>query len=129
MRTAYLLDASALLAALFSEPGADRVAELLEKSAISAVNFSEVVVRQMRMGAKAERAVANVQNLNLPVIAWDEELAAAAADLSPLAYTHHLSLGDRACLATARQRGWTAVTADTMWSELPPLGFRVEVIR
>lgn len=129
MKTAYLLDALALLAALFREPGADRVAEVLERSAISAVNLYEVVTRQVRLGAKAELAVANLERLNLPVIAWDEELALAAADLSPLAVTHGLSLGDRACLATARLRGWTALTADRDWANLPPLGFPVEIVR
>lgn len=129
MKIEYLLDASALLAAFFSEPGGERVAEILEKSAISAVNYSEVISRQIRKGAKAEMAVTNLERLDLTVIPWDEAVAMAAADLSPLAWTHQLSLGDRACLATARLKDLIAVTADRNWKHLPPLGFSIEVVR
>lgn len=129
MKVEYLLDASALLAALFSEPGAARVTELLERSALSAVNYTEVVSRQIRRGASPEMAVEIVESLNLPVIPWDESLARAAADLSPLAWTHHLALGDRACLATARLNGLTAVTADREWRRLKHLRIPIEVVR
>jgi PIN domain nuclease of toxin-antitoxin system len=39
-----------------------------------------------------------------------------------------LSLGDRACIATAIKIGGTAVTADRVWSTLD-LGCKVELIR
>lgn len=129
MKTRYLLDASALLAALFDEPGARRVEEILEQSGLSVVNFSEVVTRQIKLGAKPEVAVSNLQRLELPLFDWTEELAASAADLSPLAWTHGLAFGDRACLATARLKGLTAVTTDRAWADLPPFGVAVEVIR
>lgn len=129
MKTEYLLDASALLAALFAEPGADRVAEILGKSAISAVNVTEVVACQMRRGASAELAKLNVESLGLKVLPWDEELSLASVDISALAWTHGLSLGDRACLATARLKRLKAVTADRKWTHLPPFGFSIEVVR
>ena len=129
MKPAVVLDASALLAALFAETGHERVTSLLGGAAISAVNYSEVLSRQIRMGAALELATANLAALNLRVIPWDHELAEAAADLSSLAWTHGISLGDRACLATARKLGVTAVTADRDWATLPALGIRFEVIR
>ncbi|MEZ5352648.1 MAG: type II toxin-antitoxin system VapC family toxin [Bryobacteraceae bacterium] len=123
------MDASALLAGLFAERGHERVMEVLERSAISSANYSEVISRQIRMGAKAEAAVANLERIDLPVIEWDAEMASAAADLSPLAWTHGLSLGDRICLATARHKKLVALTADRKWIHLPPVGVQVEVIR
>ncbi len=129
MKPAVVLDASALLTALFAETGHERVTSLLGRAAISAVNYSEVLSRQIRMGASFQLATANLAGLNLRVIPWDHELAEAAADLSPLGWTHGLSLGDRACLATARKLGVTAVTADRNWGALPALGIHIEVIR
>jgi PIN domain nuclease of toxin-antitoxin system len=41
--TSVVLDASALMALLRSEPGADQVAKSLKDSVISAVNYSEIL--------------------------------------------------------------------------------------
>lgn len=40
-----------------------------------------------------------------------------------------LSLGDRACLALARELGLVALTADRRWSEVDIEGIRVELLR
>lgn len=45
MAVNFVLDASALLALLQDEPGANRVAGILPESAISSVNLSEVVAK------------------------------------------------------------------------------------
>ncbi|MFV2000241.1 MAG: hypothetical protein ACC654_07750 [Acidimicrobiia bacterium] len=55
-------------------------------------------------------------------------LTAAAAILGPAGSRYGLSLGDRACLATAAELGVPAVTADRMWSDLD-LGVDVISIR
>jgi len=49
----------------------------------------------------------------------------------PLTRHLGLSLGDRSCLALARSRGITVVTADRAWREIDAeeLGVPVEVIR
>lgn len=44
--TDVVLDASALMAFLHSEPGADKVAKVLGDAVISAVNFSEVLKKK-----------------------------------------------------------------------------------
>ena len=129
MKPAVVLDASALLAALFAETGHERVTSLLGRAAISAVNFTEVISRQIKLGATPEVALNSIGLLNLRVIPWDQDLAEAAADLSAFAWSHGLSLGDRACLATARKLGVTAVTANRDWNALPPLGVQIDFIR
>ena len=129
MKSAVVLDASALLAALFGETGQEKVFAVIGRAAISAVNYTEVITRQMRLGATRELAVSTVSGLNLRVIPWDEELAEAAADLNALSWSHGLSLGDRACLATGLKLGVPTLTADREWRQLPDLGVKIDVIR
>ena len=51
-----VLDASAVLALLRDEPGADMVAGHIGRAAISAVNLQEVVKEMLREGATIEAA-------------------------------------------------------------------------
>ncbi|MDX2150675.1 MAG: type II toxin-antitoxin system VapC family toxin [Bryobacteraceae bacterium] len=129
MAVLYVLDASALLAVLFDEPGGALTGAALEHAAISAVNYTEVAVKLMRMGASLPETIDSLNDLRLPIIPWDGTLAQEACDLSPLAWTHGLSLGDRACLATARHLRRTALTAERNWRKLPRLGVKIKFIR
>lgn len=124
-----VLDASALLALLFDENGADAVRGWLSVASISAVNYTEVLTRLVREGESPEQAIADLAELDLPVIAWDRESAESAAVLAPLAKSHGLSLGDRACLAAARKLRCPAVTAERKWAQLPDTGVEVRIIR
>lgn len=123
-----VLDASALLALLFREPGAERVAASLEQAAISAVNLAEVLGRLIRDGRPLAEAVSRLAALGLEVVPLDAERAAAVAGLEPLARPAGLSLGDRCCLALALERGVPALTADGAWLRLAH-HVRVELLR
>ncbi len=129
MARSFVLDSSAVLASLFDEPGAAITDTALAEAVISAVNYSEVIAKQMRRGETREMAIRNVDDLDLPVIPWDVDLAREAGDLCTLAWTHGLSLGDRACLATARHLRRTVLTADRDWRLLPKLGIDIRIIR
>jgi ribonuclease VapC len=59
---------------------------------------------------------------------FDEEQAFLAGLLYPQVQPFGLSLGDRACLALARQVAGTAVTADRAWEKLD-LGVEIQLIR
>lgn len=123
-----VLDASALLALLFREPGAERVAAKLAQAAISAVNLAEVLGRLVRDGRPLAEAVHRLAALGLEVVPLDAERAAAVAALEPLTRPAGLSLGDRCCLALALERDVPALTADGAWLRLPhPV--RLELIR
>lgn len=113
-----VLDASALLAVLLGEPGAERVEAALPGAVISAVNLSEVAGKLMEKGAPAEAVKAAIAAVGLEVIAFDEEQAMAAADLRVRTRALGLSLGDRACIALGEMRGASVVTCDRVWSEL-----------
>jgi PIN domain nuclease of toxin-antitoxin system len=124
----YLLDASALLALFFQEPGAARVAEVWSRSQISAVNFSEVIAKLADRKFEAGRIERIVQTFDLEVLAVDHALAIRAGELRSI--TRHLgfSLADRVCLATAEATGRIALTADSAWTKFDG-AVTVELIR
>lgn len=123
-----VLDASALLAVLRAEPGAERVEERLEDASIGAVNLSEVVAKLSGDGAPEAEIRRAIARLELEVRAFDQEQAYAAGMLRRSTRKLGLSFGDRACLALAQLSDATALTADRSWSRLE-LDVAVEVIR
>lgn len=123
-----VLDASALLAWLFQEAGADEVEEALPEACLSTVNLSEVLGRFARDGHDPVPVLQQVQAFGLETVAFDGLQAAEAARLLPLTRPFGLSLGDRACLALARLRGARAMTADQAWSGVE-VGVEIRIIR
>jgi PIN domain nuclease of toxin-antitoxin system len=129
-----VLDASALLALLKGEPGAERVAEALEQGAyLSAVNLAEVLSKLADWGedpaeAQARMAQVGLLGVAVEVFPFTGEDALEVARLRALTRAYGLSFGDRACLALARRLGLPALTAERAWAELD-LGVPVEVLR
>lgn len=113
-----VLDASALLALLLGEPGAERVEEFLPGAVISAVNLSEVAAKLIERGAPPEAVRQAIAAVGLEIIAFDEVQAMAAAGLRVRTRALGLSLGDRACIALGEVRSASVVTCDRVWSEL-----------
>ncbi len=127
-----VLDASALLAFLFDEHGADVVTWALgEGACISSVNLSEVLSVLVDRGIEVEDALSDLSDAGLleaiEVVDFDLEAASDAARLRGISRAFGLSLGDRACLALAKSRDLPAVTADKRWASLK--GVEVRVIR
>jgi PIN domain nuclease of toxin-antitoxin system len=123
-----VLDASALLAWLVQEPGADVVGELLPRAAISAVNLSEVLYRGQSLGRNVATLPARLGHLGLRVEPFTVEDALVATDIFARDRRHLLSLADRCCLATATRLGLPAVTDDRAWSTLD-LGVHILAFR
>lgn len=123
-----VIDASALLALMFREPGADMVAELLPSGLVSTVNISEVLARLRVAGYPVDRFLRAMDAGDVTIVSFDLDQAQAAADLVAATRTAGLGLGDRACLALARTRSLPALTADRAWTGLP-LGIDIRVIR
>lgn len=111
----YVLDSSAVLALLWREAGAEAVAQVAMRSVLTATALSECLTKALQRGGDEIEARARLRMVDWPVVAWTDELAWDSVDLCPLAWTHGLSLADRACLATARALGRTAITADAAW--------------
>lgn len=128
----YVLDASALLALLKAEPGHERVAALMAGGdcVIGAVNWAETAAKLTESNQSASAIRATLAALSANVVPFDTPQATEAGLLRPATRHLGLSLGDRACLALARIRKATAITADRPWLTLAkPLDIVIECIR
>ncbi len=112
-----VLDASALLAFLLHEPGADFVEERLSAAVCGAANWSEVAqkVRQGGGNWSVAREILLSYGLRIePVSSADGEAAAGLWKRGT-----GLSLGDRLCLALGARLGREVVTTDVAWAGRP----------
>ncbi len=123
-----VIDASALLALLNAEPGADVVAEALPGGVISAVNLSEVVAKLCDAGMPEKTIHQALQPLGIEIVPFDEEQAYQAGLLRTSTQDMGISLGDRACLSLAKMLGVITLTADRAWAGLS-VGATIKVIR
>ena len=123
-----VLDSSAILALVHGEQGAEVVAGILPNAVASTVNIAEIVAHLADGGAPDERIRGVVGALNLHIVPFDEDQAFTAGALRRVTREKGLSLGDRACLALARQTGLPALTADRIWADLD-VGVEVRLIR
>ena len=109
-----VFDASALLAYVFDEPGADTVRLYLRSgpAVCSAANWSELAqkVHQKEQDWALAKGLLAPRLRIEPVTAADGEAAALLWRAHP-----QLSLGDRLCLALASRLEWPALTADAAW--------------
>ena len=125
-----VLDASAVLALLFEEPGAEAVRAHLRTGVIGAANLAEVLAKLSDHGLPVQEAARAVAILGLEVAPMTEAQAQRSAELRPATRPAGLSLGDRACLALAAELGAPAFTADRSWDMVAgPVGVHVQVIR
>ena len=123
-----VLDASALIAFLRDEPGADKVAEVLTRSCISAVNLAEVLSKMTEYSKPVDAVAYQIERLRIPVITFESEQAGIVASLWQATRAAGLSLGDRACLALGIYNQWPVMTTDRAWAKVD-VGVKVEVIR
>lgn len=123
-----VLDASAVLALLRAEPGAEQVETTLQTACLSTVNAAEVAQKATHHGTDGAWALAELRDLGLTLTAFTGEDALAAAALWPHTRPAGLSLADRACLALAQRMGCPALTADQAWKQLD-LDIEIQLIR
>lgn len=126
--TEAVLDASALIAFLRKEPDAEKVAAILTRCCICAVNLAETYAKMIEYGKPLEAVAYQVERLRIPVVDFSTELARIAASLWKPTRAAGLSLGDRACLALALKTSLPALTTEAEWEKCS-LGIQVIKIR
>ena len=126
--TRFVLDASAVIAELFEEPGADAVHGALESGAImSAVNVAEVAAKLNADGW--EDADVPLVFEGIDIVPFDTRQALLSGRYRQATRHLGLGLGDRACLAVAHAAQAPALTADRVWGSLRIEGVTVMCIR
>ncbi len=127
-----VLDSSALMAVLHTEPGGQRVVPYLDRAAMSTVNVSEVLkVGLQQRGWAPPVLLRRLLSMGIELFDFSTADAAVAAELWTETKAYGLSLGDRACLALGKRLGTTVLTAERHpgWSKLALRGIRIETIR
>jgi ribonuclease VapC len=126
----FILDASALLAVMRSEPGSEKVLEIIDNARIHSVQIAEVVRKLREVGIGVDELREAIQEMCIPLI---EEFSLLQAYETERYCIAGLSLGDRICLAAANRHNATAVTADRRWKEVADanrdLNLKVMLIR
>lgn len=123
-----VLDASALIALLWHEPGAKAVEPLLGHSVVSALNWAEVLQRYVAHGVETVGKREDVEAIGVEIADFTAEDGEVAAGLWQPTRRAGLSLADRGCLALAQRLRLPAHTADRDWRKVD-VGVDVVLIR
>lgn len=113
-----VLDASALLSFLQSEPGGDQVEAVLSEAVISSVNWSEVMQKSVAADVLIDGMREDLKALGANILPFTAEEAEIAGQLWLRTRQAGLSLGDRACLSLGIRLQAPVLTADQIWSTL-----------
>ena len=109
-----VVDTSALLAVLFAEPQAERIAEILsaaEQPVMSSVNYTECLIRVLDRAPDATEQLENVlAAFALDIVQVDRILASAAAH-ARLQYP--INLGDCFAYSLAKARSLPLLALDS----------------
>jgi PIN domain nuclease of toxin-antitoxin system len=125
-----VVDASAVMALMLGEPGADIVMQVIRGSGMSAVNVSECCSRGAERGASPDDVLTILNTYEIEIVAFDLRFALEAARLREPTRRQGASLGDRACLSLALDRRVPLYTSDRRLADIDPaLGIDIRLIR
>ena len=124
-----VFDASAILALLQNERGADKLTdEILDRAVASTVNLAEVHSKLVKKGDDPDKAWADVLSSVTAEEPFTTEQARITGSLIATTEKYGLSLGDRSCLALAIALKAPVYTTEQIWRNLK-LGIPIHVIR
>lgn len=122
-----ILDASALLALLNDETGADEVQRALGDAVMSSVNLAEVFGKLSDAGMP-DAAIHQATSLGITVLAFGEGEASLISKVRKATKPLGLSLGDRCCLVTALAHKHSVLTADRAWAKVKIRGLTIKLL-
>lgn len=123
-----VLDASAVMAVLNQESGAEQITPHLDNACCSTVNAAEVQGKLVERGLDPEEAWEDIKAVINETIPFTDQQAKIAGTLIAQTRVSGLSLGDRSCLALALSLNLPVYTADRSWKHLK-LAVPIHVIR
>jgi len=129
MNNKVILDASALLALIQEESGAEMIKPLLKFSVMSTVNIAETLSVLQRANITPQEGLVLITDIITTIIPFDLEQAEQVAKLHLLVQYKGLSLADRACIALGIKLQIPIYTADKIWKELKINGADIQLIR
>lgn len=132
LATGTILDASAVLAFLQGEPGAEMVQVALENEHcwVGAANQAEIIAKSIDRGVDGVSVKTILADLAYTVVAITAEDGAQAGWLRTQTRVAGLNLGDRLCLAQAQRLKAKVLTADRPWLNVADeLGLAIQCIR
>jgi PIN domain nuclease of toxin-antitoxin system len=123
-RRLVVVDASAVVAWIFKEPGHEEVDKILPHAVISAVNLIEVLYITERKGHKitGARLTNSLTEYGLRVEPVSQTVTERAAELikeAKLRTGKPISLADAVCLALAERLQLPVTGGDRQWQKLP----------
>ncbi len=124
----WVLDASAILAAVQDEQGGEYVKKHIDRCVISSVNWSEVIQKLEYSGSDVDKITTFLKALGLRVVDFTENDSQISASLWTSCKSLGLSLADRACLATGLRLKTKIITADRIWGKLE-INSQIHLIR
>jgi PIN domain nuclease of toxin-antitoxin system len=124
-----VLDASAILAFLQRERGAENLTdEILNRAIASTVNLAEVQSKLVKGGFSPDEAWEKTLSVVTSAEPYLEKHAKMAGSLITTTEKYGLSLGDRSCLALAIALNAPVYTTEQAWKDLK-VGIPIHVIR
>jgi len=124
-----VLDASAIIALLLEEPGAEKLTdEILSDAVASTVNLAEVQTKLVHRGYDPDEAWEDTLEQVTAAEPYTADQAKIAGTLVRNTAQFGLSLGDRSCLALAILLNAEVYTTEKLWKNLK-LGIPIHVIR
>jgi PIN domain nuclease of toxin-antitoxin system len=124
-----VMDASALLAIIFQERGAEKLTDAVMDDAVaSTVNLAEVQGKLIKKGLNSDEAWETALSLVTAAEPYTSDQARIAGDLITKTEKYGLSLGDRSCLALAISLKAPVYTTEQIWKNLK-VGIPIHVIR
>ena len=124
-----VFDASAILAILFQERGAENLTdEIVQRAVVSTVNLAEVQSKLVKLNHRPDAAWVAAQSTVSGIEPYTREHARIAGGLIAVTEKDGLSLGDRSCLALAIALKAPVYTTEQIWRNLQ-VGVPIHVIR
>lgn len=123
-----ILDASAILAFLHNEPGAEQVGMALATAQVSTVNWAEVLQKSLRCQVDINGMQDEFTEIGVTFEPFTPNQAELTASMWRETSKFGLSLADRSCLALAIEKNVAVLTADRVWANLD-LGIDIQLIR